>query len=222
MRILGVVDRGVAAGAPRRVHHLGGEAVAQTVGDVEGHFHTHSNFALAVLILGIVTGQREYLSWARQTYEVLKAWGTDFGWFPEGFGLRHGEVCCITDMIELALLLPFLVTSFLGIFEIGRGLLVKEALSNAAQRACRTGAQPGKANSDVTQDVDDVMASAGISGHSATVLINDVPGDVKTAKRHDKVSVKVSVPVSKVFWLTTYFVKNNQVESETVVMVRQG
>jgi hypothetical protein len=77
----------------------------QTVGDVEGHFHTHSNFALAVLILGIITGQREYLSWARQTYEVLKEWGTDFGWFPEGFGLRHGEVCCITDMIELALLL---------------------------------------------------------------------------------------------------------------------
>ena len=76
-----------------------------TVGDVEGHFHTHSNFVLAVLKLGIALGQREYLSWARQTYEVLRAWGTDFGWFPEGFGLRHGEVCCITDMIEVALLL---------------------------------------------------------------------------------------------------------------------
>jgi hypothetical protein len=77
----------------------------QTVGDVEGHFHTHSNFALGVLKLGIVLGRREYLSWARQTYEVLREWGTDFGWFPEGFGLRHGEVCCITDMIEIALLL---------------------------------------------------------------------------------------------------------------------
>jgi hypothetical protein len=76
-----------------------------TVGDVEGHFHTHSNFALAVLKLGIALKRREYLSWTRQTYEVLRKWGTDFGWFPEGFGLRHGEVCCITDMIELALLL---------------------------------------------------------------------------------------------------------------------
>jgi hypothetical protein len=77
----------------------------QTVGDVEGHFHTHSNFALIVLKLGISLGRREYVSWARQTYEVLREWGTDFGWFPEGFGHRHGEVCCFTDMIEIALLL---------------------------------------------------------------------------------------------------------------------
>lgn len=77
----------------------------QTVGDVEGHFHTHSNFVLIVLKLGITLGRREYISWARQTYDVLLAWGTDFGWFPEGFGLRHGEVCCTTDMIEIALLL---------------------------------------------------------------------------------------------------------------------
>lgn len=77
----------------------------ETVGDVEGHFHTHSNFALCVLKLGIISGQREYISWARQTYDVLKEWGTDFGWFPEGFRLRHGEVCCFTDMIEIALLL---------------------------------------------------------------------------------------------------------------------
>jgi hypothetical protein len=77
----------------------------QTVGEVEGHFHTHSNFALAVLKLGIVLKRRELISWARQTYDVLCAWGTDFGWFPEGFGHRHGEVCCFTDMIEIALLL---------------------------------------------------------------------------------------------------------------------
>lgn len=77
----------------------------ETVGDVEGHFHTHSNFVLGVLKLGVILGRREYLSWASQTYEVLSEWGTDFGWFPEGFGLRHGEVCCFTDMIEIALLL---------------------------------------------------------------------------------------------------------------------
>lgn len=77
----------------------------KTVGDVEGHFHTHSNFVLSVLKLGIVLGRREHISWARQTYQVLREWGTEFGWFPEGFGLRHGEVCCITDMIEIALLL---------------------------------------------------------------------------------------------------------------------
>ena len=76
-----------------------------TVGELENHFHTHSNFALGVLKLGVVRGRREYVAWARQTYEHLKGWGTDFGWFPEGVGQRHGELCCTTDMLELALLL---------------------------------------------------------------------------------------------------------------------
>ncbi len=118
--------------------------------------------------------------------------------------------------------MPFLTTAFLGIFEIGRALLVTEALSNAAQRASRTASLPGKSNSDVNQDVADCLAQAGINGYSTTVLINDAPGDVKNAKRNDKISVQVSVPVAQIFWVSTYFVKINQIESETVVMLRQG
>lgn len=76
-----------------------------TEGVNENHFHTRSNFVLSVLKVGLVTGRREYVAWARQGYAHLQSAGTDFGWFPEGFGLRHGEICCTTDMIELALLL---------------------------------------------------------------------------------------------------------------------
>jgi hypothetical protein len=76
-----------------------------TEGVNENHFHTRSNFALSVLKVGLVTGRREYVAWARQSYAYLQTWGTDFGWFPEGFGHRHGEICCTTDMIEMALLL---------------------------------------------------------------------------------------------------------------------
>lgn len=73
--------------------------------NIESHFHTRSNFILSVLKLGLVLERREYVSWARQSYEHAKTWGTDFGWFPEGLGHRHGEICCTTDMIEIALLL---------------------------------------------------------------------------------------------------------------------
>jgi hypothetical protein len=69
------------------------------------HFHTRSNFLLGVLEFGLLTGRRELVSWARQSYEFAKEWGTDFGWFPEGMGHRHGETCCTTDMIEAAILL---------------------------------------------------------------------------------------------------------------------
>lgn len=124
--------------------------------------------------------------------------------------------------VEFALILPFLVTSFLGIFEIGRALLVKETLSNAAQRACRTASLQGKSNTDVQADVDDILSGANITGYSTTIQVNGVTADVKTAKRNDKISVRVSVPASQVFWLTTYFVKDSMVESQTVIMVRQG
>ena len=124
--------------------------------------------------------------------------------------------------VEFAVVLPFLVTAFLGIFEVGRALLVKESLSNAAQRACRTASLPTRTTADVKQDVEDVMSAAGISGYSTTVLVNGTEKDVSTAVRNDKISIKVSVPASQVFWLTTYWVKGSMVESETVVMVRQG
>src|SRR5262249_32226418 len=113
--------------------------------------------------------------------------------------------------VELALVAPFLVAAFLGIFEVGRALLVKESLSNAAQRACRTASLPAKANSDVNQDVQDVLSAAGITGYSTTVLVNGTAGEVGTATRNDKISVQVSVPASQVFWLTTYFVQGSMV-----------
>lgn len=74
-------------------------------GELEGHFHTRTNFILSVLKLGLVLKHPDYIDWARQYYEHAKTYGTDFGWFPEGLFLRHGEVCCFTDMIEMALLL---------------------------------------------------------------------------------------------------------------------
>jgi hypothetical protein len=82
-----------------------GRLQAPQGGAVQEHFHTRSNFMMGVLKLGVVLGRREYVAWARQGYACAKELGTDFGWFPEHLGQRHGEICCTTDMIELALLL---------------------------------------------------------------------------------------------------------------------
>ncbi len=72
---------------------------------LETHFHTRSNFILCVLKLGLMLDEQDLVNWARWRYEHARTWGTDFGWFPEGIGQRHGEVCCTTDMVEIALLL---------------------------------------------------------------------------------------------------------------------
>jgi Flp pilus assembly protein TadG len=124
--------------------------------------------------------------------------------------------------VEFAVLAPFIATLVLGMLEIGRGLMVKETLSDATQKACRTAALPGKANSDVTKEVDDIMKDNSVTGYTTTILVNGVVADVSTATRYDQVSVKVAVPASQVFWTTTFYLTATMVESETVVMMRQG
>jgi Flp pilus assembly protein TadG len=124
--------------------------------------------------------------------------------------------------VEFALVLPFLMILVLGMFEIGRGIMVKEFLSDASQKGCRTGALPGKTNADILNDVADIMADSNVTGYTVTVLVNGVAGDVTAAQRFDQVSVKVSVPTSQVFWVSVFILKASTVESETVVMMRQG
>ena len=124
---------------------------------------------------------------------------------------------------EFAVLAPFLFFLMLGTFELARGILVKQVLNDAARKACRTGITPGKANSDVTNDVNDVLNDNNISPSNATVTIqvNDSSADVSTSNRNDKVTVKVSIPISAVFWAGTYFLSGSTVESDYVSMMRQ-
>jgi Flp pilus assembly protein TadG len=124
--------------------------------------------------------------------------------------------------VEFACVAPFLATLVLGMMEIGRGLMVKEILSDAAQKGCRTAALPGKSNTDVQNDVANIMSDNKVTGFTVTILVNGAAADVSTANRFDQISVKVGVPVSQVFWTTTFFLTTQMVESETVVMMRQG
>ena len=70
------------------------------------HFHSKVAVITGAIRYGLVTHQPEFVAWGRQAYEAAKKWGTDFGWFPEDLKLPTCcEACCITDMIEIAILL---------------------------------------------------------------------------------------------------------------------
>ena len=135
---------------------------------------------------------------------------------------RHAQSRRAAVVVEFALVLPFLMILVLGMFEISRGIIVKEFLSDASQKGCRTGALPGKTNTDIQNDVADIMTDSNVTGYTVVILVNGVAGDVTNAQRFDQVSVKVSVPTSQVFWITTFILTASTVESETVVMMRQG
>jgi Flp pilus assembly protein TadG len=124
--------------------------------------------------------------------------------------------------VEFALFSPFLMALVIGMIEIARGLMVKEILSDAAQKACRTAALPGKTSANAQSEVDNIMSDNHVTGYTVTILVNGAAADLSTANRFDQISIKVAVPVSQVFWMTTFFFTSQMVESETVVMMRQG
>jgi Flp pilus assembly protein TadG len=125
--------------------------------------------------------------------------------------------------VEFAILAPFLTVLILGTFELARGIMVKQILNDAARRGCRTGIQPLMANSDVTTGVNNILTDNGISTSSATITIqvNGSTVDCSTAKQNDKVTVKVSIPTSATFWVSTYFLKSTSIDSDSVSMLRQ-
>jgi Flp pilus assembly protein TadG len=125
--------------------------------------------------------------------------------------------------IEFAFVAVVLVFLTIGMVETARGMMVKETLSNAARRGCRTGILPTATNSAVQTDITNVLTAHNIKSADAPVkiLVNDKEADVSTAKQNDKISVKVSVPVSKVCWITPLFLAGSNYESEAVVMMRQ-
>ena len=127
---------------------------------------------------------------------------------------------------EFALLAPFLVFLALGIFEIARGIMVKQTLNDAARKGCRVGVMPGKTNSDITSSVNNILSDHNISAGNATISITIKPSgatDVSAAQPGvDSVGVKVSMPVSGFYWISTYFLPKANVESESVTMLKQG
>ncbi len=135
-----------------------------------------------------------------------------------------GRVRRAVAAVEFAVLAPFLFTLATGAFEVGRGIMVRQILTDAARKACRNGALPGQTSSNITSEVNDILSDNSVptSAATITILVNGKAVDASTAQQGDQVSVKVSMPFKKVSWTPLFFFTNASVESETLVMMRQG
>jgi Flp pilus assembly protein TadG len=125
--------------------------------------------------------------------------------------------------VELALVLPLFALIVLGMFEMGRAIQVKEVLSNAARKGCRSGALTGANSAAVQNDVRAVLASQGLDTSKATIstLVNDAAADLIAAKPGDKISVQVTLPLSSAAWTGNFILTNQSLGSETLSMMRQ-
>ena len=135
--------------------------------------------------------------------------------------------------VEMTVLIPVLMTMMLGMFELSRGMMVKQALTGAARKGCRTGIIHQYGNNDITNDVTNVMQDNGFDTSrfnpprigAITIVVTDASGntlsDALDAPPGSTVSVQVSIPVSSVTWGTTIYLSGDVLASDQIVMMKQ-
>jgi Flp pilus assembly protein TadG len=141
---------------------------------------------------------------------------------------------------EFAILAPFLGALIMGMCEMGRAVMVKELLTNAARKGCRTGAMSLKTYQNVLDDMNNILSDNNINSSNATITVqiasytgtSTTPswgsfttvsnGSAFTPKPLDQILVKVAIPASNVLWFSPVFLPKKAIESETLIMVKQG
>ena len=135
--------------------------------------------------------------------------------------------------VEMAVLAPVLITMMLGMFELSRAMMVKQTLTGAARKGCRTGIIHQYGNSDIISDAKNIMQDNGFDSTrfnppsigSITIVVTDPSGstlsDALDAPPGSTVSVKVSIPVSSFAWFSTKFMSASTLESDQIVMMKQ-
>jgi Flp pilus assembly protein TadG len=133
----------------------------------------------------------------------------------------------------MAFIVPILGIIMLGMFELSRAVMVKQTLTGAARKGCRTGIFHQYGNSDITNDVTNVMRDNSYditlfnppTIGSITITVTDPSGNVLAdaldATPGSQVSVQVTIPVSSVYWFSTYYLPSTNFESDLIVMMKQ-
>jgi Flp pilus assembly protein TadG len=135
--------------------------------------------------------------------------------------------------VEMAFIVPILALIALGMFELSRGVMVREILTGAARKGCRTGIIHQYGNSNIISDATNVMQDNGFDTTlfnpptigAINITVTDPSGNILSdsldAPPGSTVSVQVVVPTTSVNWVSSYWLTGSMVESNTVVMMKQ-
>jgi Flp pilus assembly protein TadG len=135
--------------------------------------------------------------------------------------------------VEMAFIVPILGLIALGMFELSRGVMVRQILTGAARKGCRTGIIHQYGNSNITSDVTNVMQDNGFNTTlfnpptigAINITVTDPNGNVLSdsldAPPGSTVSVQVVIPTSSVNWVSSMFLTNSMVISDAIVMMKQ-
>jgi Flp pilus assembly protein TadG len=128
-----------------------------------------------------------------------------------GLPIRRGAAT-----VELAILLPVLITILVGALEIGNMFSIKSALQNAAREGARHAVLPLATPESVTTSCNQSLAASGLTG--VAVAITPSP---KSAKSGTMISVSVSATYSQNSWLPSGGILGDKQLVSTVVMRKE-
>ncbi len=135
--------------------------------------------------------------------------------------------------VEFAFIVPVLAIIMLGMFELSRGVMVKQTLTAAARKGCRTGILHQYGNSDIINDATNVMTDNGFDSSkfnpptvgAINITVTDPNGntlaDALDAPSGSTVSVQVVIPTTSMSLTSFFYLTSNMVESDIVVMMKQ-
>jgi Flp pilus assembly protein TadG len=126
--------------------------------------------------------------------------------------LRRGAA-----LVEFALVAPVFLLFVIGSIELGRAIVVQEALTNASREGARVGILDGALTTDVTSAVNSYLSGVSISGASTSVS----PTDPGLSAAGTQVTVSVSIAYASVTWVPSPWFLKNATLTATTVMQRQ-
>ncbi len=136
-------------------------------------------------------------------------------------GLRRG-----TAFVELAFILPVLLTIIFGAIEFGRAMMVEQLLNNAACQGARQAIAEGSSNKDVDQKVKQYLVHAlGVSPEDIDVTVEmeqssqEQIGRVNGSPSHagNQIQVTVRIDFDDVCYMAGRFLQGTMLEGRCVM-----
>jgi Flp pilus assembly protein TadG len=120
--------------------------------------------------------------------------------------------------VEFALVAPIFLAFVVGSIELGRAIVVQEALTNASREGARVGIVDGALTTDVKSAVNSYLSGMSITGASTSVT----PTDPGLSAAGTQVTVSVSIAYASVTWVPSPWFLKNATLTATTVMQRQS
>ncbi len=115
--------------------------------------------------------------------------------------------------MELAAVLPVLVLMLLGSLELGRAIMVRHVLEEAARAGCRVGVMDGSTRDIVEDIVDAAMAAGGLTDYTLTVT----PDPLVDLTPLQPVTVQITIPYNSISWVNAGFMGGKTIEGVCVM-----